>query len=918
MTEFKRFSSFVLTIVCTVIVGCGGGGGGDSEPLTVGTDTPTAAPTTFSVSGTIQIPAGSVADNDVMQSQLRLIPNNNAPSEAQSISNPSVTGGYVSAIPGTYTDARFTYDSDPRDIFSVKLLKDQIVTLVAFPADTSSTVDWETTLVVRAVDGSSSGDTEGPDADAKSIKVTDSKEYLIEVYANEGPVLYLLTVSQGVADAKHSLLMAYDFVPGEVLVKLKEKPSSGASASALSSFSAFQANQRAKHQLEMIEGLSHLGGSSKHGMKMKIDLSAANARASRLSTQLQDWPQDQQEKWQTLEYIEALKARDDIEWAEPNYIRKAFAVSTGDPKLDPLYPAQWHYSLIDVPAAWSKSQGTGVVVAVIDTGIASNHNDLKANILPSGYDFISQDSISGDDESGIDNNPEDEGGSFHGSHVAGTIAAVNNSVGGVGVAYEADIMPLRVLGTDGSGNDADIAQAILYAAGLDNDSNTKPAKRAGVINLSLGGPGFSNSLKSAVDAAFNQGIILVAAAGNENSSAPFYPAAFSNVVSVSAVGQTKERAPYSNFGDTITVAAPGGDMSQDANGDGNADGVLSTINASVYAWYQGTSMAAPHVSGVAALMKEVDPSLTGADFITLLASEEITDDLGASGKDNQYGYGLINASKAMEKAGATIPAFLSINPQSISFDGLNTKTSLSMKMGGSGSTIAVTLVTDIDNGNMLDAPWLTVSEQSVDGNKLGNYLVSIDRAGLAVGSTYSGTINVAYQKDGVPETPKTISVLMTVPDPNKVATVGELYVGLIERSKQEAAEDAILEGQENVLIEIFAFQTAQQNKGTYSYAFEDVPQGDYYVFASTNMDQDGLVSDVGEAQGDYPVVGAASLIEVRSADISGLDFNVGYQNVVEGVSVGGNDKNRIIRKIPDSFIVVDERNEDTKGIQRQQ
>lgn len=909
MTEYKRFSSLVLALLFTAITGCGGGGGGSGETaLTIGTGGTTADPTTFTVSGTIQIPVGSVADDDVMQPTLALFPQNNTTSTAQDISNPSVTGGYVSSTSARYQDTRFSYSADPVDVYSVQLAKDQVVTLVAFPAESgSSAVDLKTTLVVKAVDGTPAPISSSSNVDAKSITVTDTDDYYIEVHADEGPALYLLTVSQGVSAANHSLSMAYDFVPGEVLVKLKESSSAGVSASAFSLFTDTEINDRAKSQLESIGGLTHIAGNSKHGMKMKIDLSVPAARVSQLSTRIQDWPEKQQQKWQTLEYIETLKERDDIEWAEPNYLRKAFAASAGLPADDPLYAAQWHYSLIDVPAAWTESKGLDEIVAVIDTGIAGSHADLVNNIVP-GYDFVSLISIAGDGD-GIDSDPEDEGGSFHGSHVAGTIAAVNNTVGGVGVAYEADIMPLRVLGIDGSGSDADIAQAILFAAGLANDSNTTPAQSAGIINLSLGGPGFSNSLKSAVDAAVAQGVIVIAAAGNENSSSAFYPAAFSNVISVSAVGQTKERAPYSNFGSTISVAAPGGDMSQDANGDGNADGVLSTVNASFYSWFQGTSMAAPHVAGVAALMKSVNAGVNASTFKAKLESGELTDDLGAAGRDDSFGYGLINASKAMASAGRPVSAFLSINPQSISFDGLDTTTSVSMVMGGSGTPIVITGVTDIDNSSMADASWLSVAEQSVNGDKLGTYIVSIDRSGLPVGSTYLGTINVAYTDGGVAQPDKTISVLMTVPDPSKVATVGDLFVGLIERSKQEAAENALNQGQESVVIEIFEFQAAQENQGTYTYSFSDVPIGDYYVFASTNMDQDGLVSDLGEAQGDYPVVGDPSLIEVRDADISGLNFNVGYLNFVEGLSAETTQQKKILRQIPDSFLTVDDKGE---------
>ncbi len=911
MAEYKGFSRLLLALLCTAVAGCGGGGGSGGGGETTLTTTP--APTEFNVSGTIQIPAGSVADDDVMQPTLALFQQNNTTSTAQDISNPSVTGGYVSLDSGRYQDSRFSYSADPVDIYSVRLLKGQVVTLVAFPAESgTSAVDLKTSLILRAVDGDPAATLPVSNVDAKSITVTDTDDYYIEVYADEGPVLYLLTVSQGVAAANHSLSMAYDFVPGEVLVKLKESSLAGVSASAFSLLGDAQLNESAKGQLESIKGLTHVAGNSKHGMKMKIDLTVPRATMNKASVNLQDWPEEQREKLETINYIETLKARDDVEWAEPNYIRKAFAETD-----NPLYTAQWHYPLINVPDAWSVAvTGTGVKVAVIDTGIAGAHADFQGKILNTGYDFVSLVSIAGDGD-GLDDNPEDMGGSFHGSHVAGTIAAANNMIGGVGVAYGADIMPLRVLGIDGSGNDADIAQAILYAAGIDNDSGVTLGGNeiASIINLSLGGSGFSNSLKSAVDAAVNKGIIVVAAAGNENSSVPSYPAAFSNVISVSAVGQTRELAPYSNFGSTINVAAPGGDMSQDANGDGNADGVLSTVNASYYSWFQGTSMAAPHVAGVAALMKQVNSGLTAAEFSTWLASGDITDDLGALGRDDLFGYGLINASKAVEKAGQTIPAFLSINPQSMSFDGLDTSSQLTLAQGGTGSVV-VTEISAVDNEDPADN-WLTVDPAGVTGDGLRTYTVNVNRSGKGEGTSYSGKVTVKFTVDGGVEQSKAIPVLMTVPDPSKVATVGDLFVGLIERSKQEAAENALNQGQESVVIEIFEFQAAQENQGTYTYSFDDVPIGDYYVFASTNMDQDGLVSDLGEAQGDYPVVGDPTLIEVRDADISELNFNVGYLNFVEGLSTETTEQKKILRQVPESFLNISDESGEEQVIQKQ-
>jgi len=205
---------------------------------------------------------------------------------------------------------------------------------------------------------------------------------------------------------------------------------------------------------------------------------------------------------------------------------------------------------------------------------------------------------------------------------------------------------------------------------------------------------------------------------------------------------------------------------------------------------------------------------------------------------------------------------------------------------------------------------------NVDANKLGTYAVTIDRSGKVIGTPYSATITVSYQINTIDQTPKTVSVLMTVPDPSKVASVGTLLVGLIERTAQEEAEKALENGEDNILIDIFSLQAATENQGTYSYSFTNIPSGDYYIFASTNMDQDGIVSDRGEAQGDYPVVGDPSLVTVSNADLSGLNFTVGYLNVVEGLSLDAETKAKIVRKIPDGYLS-ENRITEPQGIQKQ-
>jgi len=356
-----------------------------------------------------------------------------------------------------------------------------------------------------------------------------------------------------------------------------------------------------------------------------------------------------------------------VEYAEPDRILQAQFTPN-----DTQYGQQWHYfeatGGLNLPAAWDKSTGTGVVVAVIDTGYRP-HADLAANILP-GYDFIIDTAVS-NDGNGRDNNPQDPGdavvagecgtgspaqdesSSWHGTHVAGTIAAVTNNGSGVaGVAYNAKVVPVRVLGKCG-GYTSDIADGIVWASGGTVASVPANANPARVINMSLGGSGACDTTsQNAITSARSRGTVVVVAAGNSNANAAnFSPASCSGVITVAATNRSGGRAYYSNYGSIVAVAAPGGDVRTSS-----ANGILSTLNAGTtapgadsYAYYQGTSMATPHVVGVVALMLAKNPALTPDEVATRLKASTRAFPATCS----QCGTGIVDASAAVDAAGGT-------------------------------------------------------------------------------------------------------------------------------------------------------------------------------------------------------------------------------------------------------------------------
>ncbi|MEV8593176.1 S8 family serine peptidase [Streptomyces sp. NPDC052012] len=418
--------------------------------------------------------------------------------------------------------------------------------------------------------------------------------------------------------------------------------------------------------------------------------------------------------------VAEYEADPQVAYVVPDRLNKPLATPN-----DTEYAKQWDLfestAGMRVPGAWDLATGSGVTVAVIDTGYVS-HSDLAANIV-GGYDFISDTAVSVDGN-GRDSNPADPGdwyaagecgqaagsdSSWHGTHVAGTIAAAtNNGKGVAGVAYGAKISPVRVLGKCG-GYDSDIIDAITWASGgtvSGVPANTNVAK---VINMSLGGGGAcSTATQSAINGAVNRGTTVVVAAGNENQNAAnSSPANCGNVITVAATNRSGSRASYSNYGSVVDIAAPGGETRTST-----ANGILSTLNSGTrtpstenYAYYQGTSMATPHIAGLAALMKSAAPGLTPAQIESAIKSNARALPGTCSGG---CGAGLADAAKTVQAVTGGTPT---------------------------GSTYASSTAVSIpDNGSAIESP-ITVTGRS------GNAPTAL-RVGVDITHTYRGDLVV--------------------------------------------------------------------------------------------------------------------------------------------------------------------------------
>jgi len=842
-------------VIVGVLSGCGGGGGGGSVSGEVQAD----------LAGAVSIENRTRVDLDTADDiRVGLAGDNDSRNTSQALPNTAVVGGYLSSSRGTYntnTPDNFEYFTDRIDIYAAELSEGDRISFQVFESPQSyfsiGTLPPQRSL--RVVDADSGQSVLHLSESTGSLPITavlgsdgagfDEGAYFIELSTSGGaPFRYVLTLaSESSASVMNTRYAEPDFLVDEAVVTFKPENSVGQGGPAVA-----QAMSAAEAR--------HLGG---HSWRVRRNVGQPVTALSAQTTESM--------RADTLNWIKQLGQRADVEVAEPNYIYTAQQVS---PDNDPLYSRQWNYPLIQLPLAWQAAPegGLDVGIAVMDTGLFRNtpassgawHPDVDANVTTLGLavmDYVSADldiDSRWGDPSGRDSNPADPGdgkaqsSSFHGTHVAGIAGAVDNTAGVIGVAPRSNILPVRVLGEGGEGNSADLIDAINWAS---------TRSEIDVINLSLGGLGPSQSLEAAVNSATDAGKLVVAAAGNQGTDEATYPAAFANVVGVGAVDGAGKRSSYSNIGPSVDLVAPGGDASRDANQDGQADLIISTwgtddggVFVPGYAGLQGTSMAAPHVSGVYALMKSVDPTMTPDRFFTFLVGGQLTN---PPPNQTEYGAGMIDALKSVDAAlDGNTSTILAARPSSLQFNGVVNQQEFNFAKYPSNANISITSVTD-------SAPWLI----DLDAEAISTtepVTVSVDTTGLDQSQTYSTDIVIDYTDNASGETvsPLIIPVTLQFGDSPEDLDAGRHYVLLVstDDSRETVAQTVV-----------------NASEGQYSFAFDEVDPGEYFLVAGTDMDNNGLICENGEACAEYPVNGLPEKIVIGGEPVSGVTLNTSFR-----------------------------------------
>jgi len=867
-----------------------------------------AAGSSYTVSGVLSFAETATVDsdtNDVNQPGWR---GNDTLATAQAVPNPATVVGYVN-LRNQGPPGRNFGVGDTDDVFRVALQAGQVIEL-EFASDPSA-IDLDLFVfdAGRALVGYSIGTNR-----YECVRVAAAGTYHVAVSIYDGSTggsnytLRIAAPGSSASCANQTAAADAGLIDGEVIASVAARAAarSPKSLEADSGGAVLAKGSLAARELALLRLPETAAARIAALRTVSVRAAGHHGKSAAALPVVADTPlhaglgPDAQRLLETIQYAKRLAQTGDYAYAVPNTRVEAFQTAPlvgALPPDDPLYAVQrWHYEQIGLPAAMDALRalpvqpGVRPVVAVIDSGIVADHPDLAGQLI-GGYDFVSNLQLAydgdGPDPDPNDPQPEATRPRYHGTHVAGTVAARTfNGTGVAGVAPMARVMPLRALSWSSRdqnvvGSTFDIAEAMRHAGGLATATPgvAAPPRRADVVNMSLGGQrACDEPYRSIVTDLLARDVLVVAAAGNGGGAPVASPANCPGVIAVSATDARRGLARYSNRGPEVAVAAPGGDTGVSTTGNGQPDGVFSTVAQFVdgvrrpsYGHLQGTSMAAPHVAGVIALMRWVNPSITQAQVRNLLAAGVLTDEIGPPGRDDSFGHGLINARKAVDAARATLGGTTGPTGQVEA-----SPTALDLGATRSEATLVFRRVGDSDE-HINRISWtpnlLTVLANPGDydpATLLGSFAVRAHRDALAPGTSAFPQV-VATTSAG-----RTITVQVAMerrPAGQAYGDFGPIYVIAVDAD--DPAGRSVAQ----------ATVSAATN-GVYRYTMTVPGTRRIGLLAGTDPDNDDFICDTGEVCGGYPVLGQGRVLE-PTGSLTGIDFAVAPLGSIGAAALDG-------------------------------
>ena len=750
----------------TFYLSCSGSGGNTSQSVSV-----TFIHAKYDISGVINSLPYSAIDGDVPNPDTPVVANDLEPLSIQNLANPSQVLGYVKYIE---TDT----ENDEYDIYSVDLVGSQYASLEITGWDEEDPESIDLDLFILTEDGEIYQSSTGTDY-YETVTLPSEGTFYIAVQAYKGSSKYVLTVGtvfQGFQLSKYGSEVAID--KNKVLVSLKNKQADIASTDFL--FDRELLTQKEKSKLKDSLIVKEI---NERLYLSELAIYKYKNRFYRNNFKITD---EQIEDILFRKYINTLNLENEDLVIEPSPKLSRL----GAFQSDKFWYYQWDHHAINLEAGLNAlgSKEFNGVVAVIDDGSPPRNSQAWSAIdfIDEGYDFAGNDNDTTTPLTYTDGISD----GYHGTHVASTIAAKNDSkdLNGMGLK----VLPLKVFGGPNSGGFDIILEALKYAAGESNSSGKSysssqfPVK---AINLSLGACGTSTAFCNEItNFIARTGIPVIASAGNcecNGIASQAYcpvgntPAMCEGVISVAASDAINERAYYSSTDETVRITAPGGDMTVDLNADGYADGVMGWHDEGIKPLH-GTSMAAPHVSGAVALMRNTNPDLTPADIDNMILEGKVSDDIGLPGKDDETGYGLLNVIKAVEGAdlyqssGPNLITTVNVTPKILPYAFTNDSLSVTITKVGDEDLSIEGVYADTVEGWLYSGP---------ENFGYGTYTFIVDRdeypEGSYQNSLYFGMSDGSYEF---------INASFSVGSPRDNPNLGIAYALLIDNDSEEVLQ----------------------------------------------------------------------------------------------------------------------------------